>query len=179
MEAKGRAFGSALEYLECKFGQKKVQAFFKCHPEFDCVKKYNDLSWYSLESYLKFSEKVDKYFGFGDASLLFKIGEFSARIAFDSSHKLFRDLSIESAISNAQSVFLSYFSAGVAEVKYIKDNKVSLHIKNLPVSPYLGKSIFGWMQEAVRSVRSRDAFVAEQEDKHCLCYTLEWSKFAG
>ena len=179
MEAKGRAFKASLEYLECKYDKSKIRSFFKSHPEFECIQKYQDLNWYSLEFYIRFSEKLDRYFGFGDAALLFKIGEYASRTAFESSHKLFRDLSMESAISNAQAVFLSYYSAAKTEIKYLNDNKVCVHIKNIPLSPYLKKMIYGWMQEAVKSIKSRDAFVSEQESRNSLCFTLEWNKIAG
>ncbi len=179
MGAKGKAFKATLDYLEEKYDQKKVKSFFQCHPQFEKIRKYDDLNWYSLDELLKFSECVDKYFGFGDASLLFKIGEHAAKDAFNNSHKLFKDLSIESVFSNAGAVFCSYYSAGAAEIKYIKDNKVHVCIKNLPVSPYLAKSIFGWMQHAVKAIKAKEAFVSEEEGKKCLCYTVEWNKIAG
>jgi hypothetical protein len=179
MQVKGKAFTSALEYAEKKYGCEKVRSFFLHVPEYEQIKTFSDLNWYDMGMYMKFSESIDKFFGFGDASLLFEIGEYSAKKAFESSHRLFKDLSMQCALSNAQSVFLSYFSAGVAEIKYLKDNKINFSIKNLPVSPYLGRTIHGWMKHAARSIKASDTNVVELDAKACLCYSIEWSNLAG
>jgi hypothetical protein len=179
MQVKGRVFASALEYAGKKYGCEKVNSFFVKYPAYEEIRNFNDLNWYDLELYLKFSESVDKYFGFGDASLLLEIGEYCAKTAFESSHRLFKDLSMQCAMSNAQSVFLSYYSAGVAEIHYLRDNKVSFSIKNLPVSPYLGKTIHGWMKQAVKSIKSSETNVQEMDAKTCLCYSIEWANLAG
>ncbi len=179
MQVKGKAFTSALEYTDKKYGCEKVKLFFTHFPAFEEIKNYNDLNWYSIDMYLKFSESLDKYFGFGDASLLVEIGEYSAKKAFESSHRLFKDLSMQCALSNAQSVFLSYYSAGIAEIKYLRDNKITFSVKNLPVSPYLGKTIHGWIKHAVKSIKANDTNVVELEPKTCLCYSIEWTNLAG
>lgn len=179
MQVKGRAFSCALEYAEKKYGYEKVINFFTRFPAYEDIKNYNNLSWYTLGLYLEFSENVDKYFGFGDASLLVEIGEYSAKKAFESSHTLFKDLSMQCALSNAQAVFLSYFSASVAEIKYLKENKINFSVKNLPASPYLGKTIHGWLKHAVKSIKTADANVIELDNKTCLCYSIEWANLTG
>ena len=179
MQVKGRAFICVLEYTEKKYGCEKVESFFSRFPDFEGIKNYDGLNWYNLALYLKFSENADKFFGFGDASLLTEIGEYSAKKAFESSHRLFKDLSMQCALSNAQSVFLSYFSAGVAEIKYLKENKINFSVKNLPVSPYLGKTIHGWLKHAAKSIKATDTNVVELDTKTCLCYSIEWANLAG
>lgn len=175
MKVKGRAFLYALEYAEKKYGCEKVKTFIANFPDFMEIKDYNDLNWYDLGLYIKFSESADKYFGFGDTSLLLEIGEYSAKKAFESSHRLFRDFSMQCAMSNAQSIFLSYFSTAIIEIKYLKENKINFSVKNLPVSPYLGKTIHGWLKHAVKSIKTSDTNVVELETKLCLCYNIEWS----
>jgi|GEM_PF-1542983 len=175
MDVRGRAFTISLDYLEHEFGGKKVCDFFVKYPEFERVREYSDLNWYGMDIYLKFSEAVDKYFGFGDAAMLFKIGSYSAKNALETSHKLYKGLSMDSAISKAQAVLYSYFSAGAVEVKYLKERKASLFIRNFPVSPYISKIILGWMRESVKCAAARDAYVSEQENRACLCYTVEWN----
>src|SRR5512138_1554080 len=119
MQAKGRAFKATIEYVSGKFGCDKLHAFFAGHPQYSCIADFHDLNWYDLDYYLGFSEAIDRHFGFGDASLLVEIGEYAAKHAFETSHRLFRDLSVESAISNAEAVFFSFYSAGTVEIKYL------------------------------------------------------------
>jgi hypothetical protein len=174
MQAKGSAFLSALEYAGCKYGGDRVKNFFIQYPEFEGVKLYTDLNWYDLKTFINFSESMDKYFGFGDASLLLEIGEYSAKKAFAGSHRLFKDISMRTAISNAQLVFLSCFSAGIAEIKYIRDNKIHFTIKDLPAAPCLGKTICGWIKGTVESIKTKDTTVTELDAKPFLNYSIEW-----
>ncbi|MGD0565782.1 MAG: hypothetical protein ABSA34_00440 [Candidatus Goldiibacteriota bacterium] len=174
MQVRGSAFKSILKYAEKKHGIERVKNFFIDNPSFCAIKDYIDLDWYDLKFYLDYSEKTDKYFGFGDGSLLFEAGEFASRQAFESSHRLFKDMTMQSALANAETVFLSYFSAAVVEIKYIKDNKASIYIKNLPVSPYLAKNICGWIKHAVKSIKAKEPSITETTPKTCLCFTLEW-----
>jgi hypothetical protein len=117
MQVKGSAFSAILEYVEKKYGKERVKHFFSDNPCFNGIKDFIGPDWYDLKLYMDFSEKADKYFGFGDASMLFEAGEFAAGQAFKTSHSLFRDFSIQCARSNAETVFLSYFSAAVVEIK--------------------------------------------------------------
>lgn len=179
MQVRGSAFKSILGYAEKKYGVERVKNFFIDNSCFYMIRDFIELDWYDLKLFLDYSEKVDKYFGFGDASMLFEAGEFAAKQAFESSHRLFKDMSIQSALTNAESVFLSYFSAAVVEIKYLKDNKASIYIRNLPVSPYLSKNICGWIKYAVKAIKAKEAFITENAPKTCLCFTLEWINYAG
>ncbi|MCE5301345.1 MAG: hypothetical protein LLG37_10815 [Spirochaetia bacterium] len=175
MQAKGRAFRAALEYVEKKYGQDKLGSFYSLYPQFIPVSGYQDLGWYDLAIYLSFSEAIDKYFGFGDASLLVEIGEYSAIHAFDTSHRLFRDISVENALSNAQAVFFPFFYAGTVEIKYLKSKKISLHLNGCPVNPYLSKKITGWLRQSCKYLKTKNVTVRELKPGKCMGYEIEWN----
>jgi hypothetical protein len=175
MQVSGNAFKTLVEFAEKKYGSERTKNFYIDNSHFCRIKDFLDLDWYELDYYLEYSETVDKYFGFGDASILLEAGEYAAKKAFESSHSLFRDLSMQCALSNAEAVFLSFFSAAVAEIKYIKNNKAELYIKNLPLSPHLSNIICGWLKYSSRAIRTKEASIVEKNHKkNCLCFTLEW-----
>jgi hypothetical protein len=175
LQVTGSAFKTLAEFAEKKYGNERIKNFHIDNPRFFRINDFLDLGWYELDYYMDFSEAVDKYFGFGDASILLEAGEYAAKKAFESSHSLFRDLSMQCALSNAEAVFLSFFSAAVAEIKYIKNNKAEINIKNLPKSPHLSNIICGWLKYSSRAIKTKEASIVEKNHKKsCPCFTVEW-----
>jgi hypothetical protein len=175
MQVKGRVFKATLDYISEKFSKEKIKAFFSDFPEFAGMPEYSEIDWYPMEILVKFSEKIDKFFGFGDASLLIDIGSFSAMRAFESSHKLFKNLTPKAMASNIQSLLSSYYSTGTAEHEQISPNKFKIYIKNFISSPFLVKRIQGWIAQAVKITGAKEVHVHDIKSKNAdICFNIEW-----
>ena len=175
MQVKGRTFKATLDYIAQKFSREKISSFFSDFPEFSKTGKFSDIEWYPMELFLAFSEKIDKFFGFGDASLLVDIGSFSALQAFKTSHKLFSNLSPKALASNIQALLSSYFSSGSAEHEFINGNKAKIYIRDFVSSPFLVKRIQGWIAQAIKLTGAKEVHVHDIKTKNAdICFNVEW-----
>jgi len=176
MQAKGRAFKATFEFIQHKFGDEKLKGFLKSYPEYEGASSFSDIDWYPLELFINLSERIDKHFGFGDLSLLFELGEFSASQAFDTSHKLFKSASPKTIIANAPSLLSSYYSKGEIEHEYVTDHKVNLTIKKFSSSPYLSKRIAGWLRRCLILSNAKTAVVKDTPvNPDSLKFSVEWT----
>ena len=175
MQVKGRTFKATFDFIKQKFSQEKIKTFFKEFPQFVHAQDYNEIDWYPVDIFISLSEKIDKFFGFGDDSLLSEMGAFSARQAFETSHKLFRNLTPKIFISNIQTVLFSYYSEGVSELKFIKDNKVKICVTKFIASPFLLKRIQGWLSQALHLSGAKEVSVFSIPHKKAdMCFDIEW-----
>jgi hypothetical protein len=175
MQVKGRTFKATLDYIAQKFSREKINSFFSDFPEFAKTGKFSDIEWYPMEFFLNFSEKIDKFFGFGDASLLIDIGSFSALQAFETSHKLFNALSPKALASNIQTLLSSYYSSGKAESEFLNGNKVKIYIRDFVSSPFLVKRIQGWIAQAIKLTGAKEVHVHDIKTKNAdICFNIEW-----
>jgi hypothetical protein len=175
MQVKGRTFKATLDYISKKFSREKINAFFTDFPEFSNTVNFSDIDWYPVEFFLKFSEKIDKFFGFGDSSLLIDIGAFSAQQAFETSHKLFKNLTARALASNIQTILTSYFSTGRAEHEMINENKGKIYIKDFSSSPFLVKRLQGWIAQAIKLTGAKEVHVHDIKTKNAdICFNVEW-----
>lgn len=175
MQVKGRTFKATFDFIRQKFSKEKIKSFFNDFPQFVQTQDYNEIDWYPIDIFISLSEKIDKFFGFGDTSLLADIGAFSATQAFETSHKLFRNLSPRALLSNIQTVLFSYYSEGISELEFIKDNKVKIYLKKFDVSPFLIKRIQGWLAQALRLTGAREVSVFSNMHRNAeLCFDIEW-----
>jgi len=175
MQVKGRTFKTTLDYITQKFSKEKINSFFSDFPEFARAGKFSDIDWYPMDLFLNFSEKIDKFFGFGDASLLIDIGSFSALRAFETSHKLFNNLSPKALASNIQSLLSSYYSSGKADSEFINENKVKIYIRDFIASPYLAKRIQGWIAQVIKLTGAKEVHVHDIKTKNAdISFNIEW-----
>lgn len=175
MQVKGRTFRATLDYIAQKFSREKIDTFFADFPEFSKAGRFSDIDWYPMDFFLNFSEKIDKFFGFGDASLLIDIGAFSALQAFETSHKLFNKLSPQALASNIQTLLSSYYSSGKAEHEFLNANKVKIYIRDFVSSPFLTKRIQGWIAQAIKLTGAKEVHVHSVKTKHAdICFNIEW-----
>jgi hypothetical protein len=175
MQVKGRTFKATLDYIAKKFSREKINSFFKDFPEFSKAGNFSDVDWYPMDFFLKFSEKIDKFFGFGDSSLLIEIGSFSALQAFETSHKLFKNLSIKALASNLQTLLSSYYSSGKAWLETVNDTRVRIYIHEFTSSPFLVKRIQGWISQAMKLSGAKEVHVKNVSVKNAdICFNIEW-----
>lgn len=175
MQVKGRTFKATLDYLVQKFSKEKIKSFFLDFPEFAKTREFSDISWYPMNYFLEFSDKIDKFFGFGDASLLINIGSFSAKQAFETSHKLFKNLSPAALASNIQTLLSSYYSTGKTECELINKNKIIIHIREFTSSPFIIKRIQGWISQVLKLTGAKDVQVHDIKTKKAdICLNVEW-----
>jgi hypothetical protein len=175
MQVKGRTFKATLDYISQKFSREKINSFFSDFPEFSRTAKFSDIDWYPMDFFLNFSEKIDKFFGFGDASLLVDIGSFSALQAFKTSHKLFNNLSPKALAANIQALLSSYYSSGKADHEFINENKVKIYINDFISSPFLSKRIQGWVAQAIKLTGAKEVHVHDIKAKNAdICFSVEW-----
>jgi hypothetical protein len=175
MQVKGRTFTATMDYISKKFSREKISSFFTDFPEFSKITGFSDIDWYPMDFFLKFSEKIDKFFGFGDSSLLIDIGAFSALRAFETSHKLFKNLTPRALVSNIQTLLSSYYSSGKAAYDMINDNKMKIYINDFVSSPFLVKRIQGWISQALKLTGAKEVHVHDIKIKNAdICFNIEW-----
>lgn len=175
MQVKGRTFKATLDYIVKKFSREKINSFFSDFPEFSKTINFSDIEWYPLDFFLKFSEKIDSFFGFGDSALLIDIGAFSALQAFETSHKLFRNLSPKALASNIQVLLSSYYSFGKAEHEQLNENTIKIYIREFSTSPFLVKRIQGWISQAIKLTGAKEVHVHDIKTKNAdICFNIEW-----
>jgi len=176
MQVKGRTFKATLDYIREKFSKEKIRSFFEDFPEFVKTCDFMDAGWYPVDLFVKFSEKIDKFFGFGDSSLLVDIGAFSAVKAFETSHKLFKNLSPRILAANVQALLSSYYSSGKAEQEQLKENKFRIYIRDFIDSPFVSKRIQGWIAQAIRMTGAKEVHVHGEKSKGAdVCFSVEWN----
>lgn len=175
MQVKGRMFKTTLDYIFQKFSKEKIKYFFSDSPEFAKTADFSDIAWYPMDLFISFSDKIDKFFGFGDASLLIDIGSFSALQAFETSHKLFKNLSPAALVSNIQTLLSSYYSKGKTEYEQINENKIIIYIREFASSPFIVKNIQGWLAQAIKITGAKEVHVHDIKTKHAdICFNVEW-----
>jgi hypothetical protein len=175
MQVKGRTFKATLDYIFQKYSKEKIKSFFSDFPEFSKTMEFSDITWYPMDLFLDFSDKIDRFFGFGDASLLIDIGSFSALQAFETSHKLFKNLSPNALASNIQTLLSSYYSSGKTEYELINENKLIIHIREFTSSPFIIKRIQGWVAQALKLTGAKEVHVHDIKTKHAdICLNVEW-----
>lgn len=177
MQVKGRTFKATLDYIKVKFSKEKIKSFFEDFPEFGKTCDFSDAGWYPMDLFIKFSEKIDKFFGFGDSSLLVDIGAFSAIKAFETSHRLFKNLSPKILIANIQALLSSYYSKGTIEETQLGENKFKICIRNFIDSPYVSKRIQGWIAQALKLTGAKEVHVHGERVKGAdVCFNVEWNQ---
>jgi hypothetical protein len=175
MQVKGRTFRATLDYISQKFSKEKIQSFFSDFPEFAKTGNFSDIDWYPIDLFLDFSEKIDKFFGFGDRSMLVDIGSFSCLQAFETSHKLFKNLSPLAMASNIQTLLSSYYSSGKAEYELLKQNKLKIYIRDFVSSILISKRIQGWISQAIKLSGAKEVHVHDIKTKNAdICFNIEW-----
>jgi uncharacterized protein (TIGR02265 family) len=176
LQIKGRTFRATFDFISQKFSLEKIQSFFRDYPQFFHAQDFSEIDWYPLELFIELSEKIDKHFGFGDAALLDDIGAHSARVALDSSHKLFKSLSPRALISNMQSLLSSYYSRGIAEHEFTAEKRAKLSIKDFCSSPLLCRKIQGWLKQALKLAGAKDVKISNIQLKTAdMCFSIEWN----
>jgi len=174
MEVKGRPFKVTIEFIKHKFGLDKLNSFILKQPKYKQIEDFSEISWYPANLFIELSEDIDKFFGFGDMSLLEELGEFSADSALETSHKLFKNMSPELFLTNGQAIFSSYYSAGTVKTNYLSEKKAEIHIENFGDSRYLSKRIFGWMKKILSTSAGWKIKLKEIQAKDRMSFMLEW-----
>ncbi|HMB01677.1 MAG TPA: DUF2378 family protein [Spirochaetota bacterium] len=175
MQAKGRPFKITIDFLREKFGERKLNSFFETFPEYKNITSYSDIDWYPLDDLIALSDRADKFFGFGDHSVLIDLGKYSAEKAMESSHKLFMGSSPEAMISRAQALFSSYYSSGTMESEFKGKNRAELILKDFPLSDGIIKRILGWMRACLKMTGAKNISVKQGPvKKGAVCFLVEW-----
>jgi len=177
MQVKARPFKATLEFIENRFGPAKLKTFLAEYSEFSIINETPDFDWLELNLFIRLSEKTDSYFGFGDLSLLYEIGVFSARQAFEKSHKLFKDITPLNFVQSGPALFASYYRVGRPEFEVLTDRKARLTIRDFCESKAVSKRIAAWLKEGITAAGAKHASVAESEPKdNTLSFCVEWEE---
>ncbi len=175
MQAKGRPFKITIDFLREKFGEQKLNSFFETFPEYKNITAYSDFDWYPLDGLITLSERADKFFGFGDHSVLIELGKYSAEKAMENSHKLFKGSPPEAMISRAQALFSSYYSAGTIEPEFKGSNRAVLVLKDFPSADGIIKRILGWMRACLKMTGAKNISVKQGPiKKGAVYFFVEW-----
>lgn len=174
MRIKGRAVHSTVEFILSKFSPGKYHEFLEAYPDFKKYEDLHEIGWYPIEDYISYLEAIDKFFGFGDMSLLEKIGEYSAERAFDTSHKLFKNMTPDILFSNAQIIAATYYSGGIAQTKFLKEKKVQIEFTDYPPSEALSRRILGWLKKGLAISGGKNIHSQILKTENGLAYMFEW-----
>lgn len=173
MQVKGRVFKVSFAFLERKFGKEKTAKFLSDNPAFSEMVNYSEVDWYPIEQFSLLCEKIDKYFGFGDGSIMVEAGSYSAAESLKTSHKLFSGMSVRSLIQNAQAIYASYYSDSNVKVEEIEEKKLKIVFDNLPCDMFLSKRLKGWLKTLLSQTGAKNITLSESL-KTCPIFTIKW-----
>lgn len=175
LKVKGIAFISTASFLKRKFGFLKYSAFLTENPGFKTFENYSPVAWYQIESLIDFHTKADSFFGYNDLSLVQETAVVLAEDAFDTSFRIFKNLSAKLIISHIQPIINTCYHGFIANAEQKHDSAALVEIEGKFESSVLRRKFKSWLCAIIAKTSGKKISVEElksPENKLKLC--VQW-----
>lgn len=175
LKVKGIAFISTASFLKRKFGFSKYASFTSENPVFKPFENYSPVEWYPLESLIEFHTKADSFFGFNDLSLVKETAAGIAEDAFDSSFRIFKNLSAKVVVSNIQAIINTCYSGFIANAEQKNNSAALVEIQGRFNSAVLRGKIRSWLAAIISKTSGKQIKIEEMKySDQMMKICVEW-----
>lgn len=177
MKVKGIAIISTVSFLKRKFGFSKYSSFTSENPSFKPFENYSPVEWYPLESLIDFHTKADSFFGYNDLSLVKETAAGIAEDAFDSSFRIFKNLSAKVIVSNIQAIINTCYNGFTARAEQKHNSAAFVEIEGRFNSAVLRGKIKSWLEAILSKTSGKQIRIEELKSTDQLMkICVEWEE---
>ena len=175
MKVKGIVFISTVSFIKRKFGFSKYSSFISENASFKAFENYSPVEWYPLESLIEFHTRAESFFGFSDLSLVKETAAHIAEDAFDSSFRIFKNLSAKVIVSNIQSIINTCYTGIRAVAEQKNESAAVVEMEGRFNSAVFRGKLKSWLASIISKTSGRTVKIEElKSGDNTLKICVEW-----
>ncbi len=133
------------------------------------------MEWYPVESLIEFHTKADSFFGYNDLSLIKETAAGLAEDAYDSSFRIFKNLSAKVVVSHIQAIINTCYSGFTANTEQKHNSAALVEINGMFGSLVLRGKFKSWLEAIISKTSGKRIRVEElKAGENTLKICVEW-----